>query len=51
MSDNQLRWQGSVMDDFIYPRVAEIVIKWAGQAGSPGKTFEELTPAQLQNVW
>jgi hypothetical protein len=27
MSDNQLRWQGSVMNDFIYPRLAEIVLK------------------------
>ncbi|OWY45790.1 hypothetical protein AA0119_g10974 [Alternaria tenuissima] len=51
MSDNQSRWQGSVMDDFIYPRVADIVIKWAGQAGNPCKRFPELTPAQSQNSW
>jgi hypothetical protein len=34
MSDNRSRWQGSVMNDFIYPRVAEIVLKWAGEAGN-----------------
>jgi hypothetical protein len=51
MKANQTKWQGEVMKDFFYPRVAIVIGEWETKAENKNKKFGDLTPAELQAIW
>ena len=51
LGDHQSRFQGTIMADFIYPRVALIILEWYNKKSSAGKTFEGLKYLDRQDVW
>ncbi|KAI4663188.1 uncharacterized protein J4E88_010823 [Alternaria novae-zelandiae] len=51
LRDYQSEFQGEVMNDFIYPRVAMVICEWKEQAANADKAVEDLTPAQLEALW
>jgi hypothetical protein len=48
LKDNVFKFQGGVMDDLIYPRVAEIIGAWKEEAANAYKKFEDLVPASRE---
>ncbi|KAI4906471.1 hypothetical protein J4E90_010545 [Alternaria incomplexa] len=47
----QSEFQGEVMSDFIYPRVAMVICEWKEQAENADKAVEDLTPVELEALW
>ncbi|KAL1796206.1 hypothetical protein ACET3X_004746 [Alternaria dauci] len=48
---NQTKWQGEIMKDFFYPRVAIIIGEWEAKAENKDKKFGDFTPAELKVLW
>ncbi|KAI1670743.1 hypothetical protein Ptr902_03776 [Pyrenophora tritici-repentis] len=51
MRDYQSEFQGEVMSDFIYPRVAMVICEWKEQAANADKAVEDITPVELEALW